>query len=189
MSPAPTLAPDDARDALLEAADELFYRHGPAAVSMPQLRDRSGVSLRRMYQLYPTKADLVAGWLEYRHHRWVDWFDTEIRRRQDDGATAVDAIFDALSEWLVTNHFRGCGFINTLAETAELTEQHREIIRRHKEAVIDTVTPHGPDPAALAVLIDGAIVRAAIRGDTTPIDDARRAASALDSTRTQGSTR
>ena len=40
---------------VVEAADRLFYEHGIRAVGMAQIRDASGVSLKRLYQLFPAK--------------------------------------------------------------------------------------------------------------------------------------
>ena len=62
MSPAATMSVDDAERAILETADQLFYERGIALVTMADVRDAAGVSMRRMYQLYPSKADLVAAW-------------------------------------------------------------------------------------------------------------------------------
>ena len=140
MSPAATLTVVDAEQATLAAADDLFYQHGIAAVTMAQIRHRSGVSLRRLYLMYPAKSDLVAAWLEHRHHSWMTWFEAEVGLRVERGAVPVDAIFDALAVWLESSNFRGCGFINALAETAELTPDHVALIRAHKQALIDELT-------------------------------------------------
>lgn len=179
MSPAPTLDIDDARVAVLTTADDLFYRHGIAAVSMADIRDQSGVSLRRLYSLFPHKSDLVSGWLEQRHESWMAMFTNGIDQRlaADDGP--ADAVFGSLTAWLVATEFRGCGFINTLAETGVVTDRHRDIIRHHKQALIDLLGQFTNEPAALAVVIDGAIVQAAVFASTDPVKAARHAATSL----------
>ena len=83
---------------------------------MAEIRDASGVSLRRLYGLYPSKHDLVAGWLEARHTSWMAWFQAGIRAASTAGAAPVDAIFDTLAEWASTPGYRGCAFLNTAAE-------------------------------------------------------------------------
>ncbi len=176
MSPAATIDDRTAGEALLTVADDLFYQRGVAAVSMAEIRDRSGVSMRRLYSLYPSKSDLVAQWLEHRHETWTAGFHQRVERRLANYDSAADAIFSALAEWMTETNFRGCGFINTHAEYAELTDAHRSIIRRHKRSLaeyLESLTPHGK---ALAVLVDGAIVQASIFADTEPIELARRAA-------------
>ena len=179
MSPSATLDAGEAREASRRAADELFYRRGVAAVTMADIRDESGVSLRRLYSMYPSKSDLVSAWLHYRHGEWMAGFEAQVTSRLDAGDGPVDAVFSALELWMTETGFRGCGFINTHAEVGDLTEQHREVIRMHKRAVADyleTLTPIGP---AIAVIMDGAIVQASIFESAEPIRIACRAASAL----------
>ena len=50
---------DEARERILTAAEELYYRKGYAAVGMDELRQFAGVSLRRLYSLFPAKTDIV----------------------------------------------------------------------------------------------------------------------------------
>ena len=183
MSPAATINAVEGERAALEAADELFYTRGVGAVTMAEIRDRSGVSLRRLYSMYPAKSDLVAAWLRHRHTSWTAGFRARIEERIDSGDTPIDSIFDALEAWMTETGFRGCGFINTHAESSDLTDEHLEIVRSHKEALaayVETLTPEG---RAIAVVIDGAIVQAAIFGSTEPIQHAHRAANALASIR------
>lgn len=179
MKPPATVDANRAERAALEAADELFFNRGVAAVTMAEIRDRSGLSLRRLYGLFPAKTDLVAAWLLHRHTVWLAGFERLVSDELARGADAVDAVFAALESWMRSTGFRGCGFINTHAETNELTDDHRVIIRRHKRAVADyleTLSPLGP---ALAVMVDGAIVQAAIFGDASPIHTTHRAARML----------
>lgn len=179
MSPAATMTVDDARAAVLATADELFYKHGVSAVSMAEARDRSGVSMRRLYSLFPHKSDLVTGWLKHRHQTWMDMFTNGIGQRLAAGQEPADAVFGSLAEWLTTTGFRGCGFINTLAETGEVTNEHRTVIRQHKQTLIDLLSNFSNQPAALAVVIDGAIVQAAVFTSTGPVDAARIASTSL----------
>ncbi len=179
MSPPPTSTADEARDAILSAADDLFYRRGIAAVTMADIRDRAGVSLRRLYSMYPHKPDLVAAWLESRHTTWITMFTNGIDERLADGAAAGDAIFDSLATWLRATDYRGCGFINTLAETAVVDDRLRGIIRDHKQGLTDVLARFSDHPAALAVLVDGAIVQSSVFSSTAPVVAAQVAAAPL----------
>lgn len=172
MSPPATVSVDQARVDILDAADALFYERGISAVRVSDIRDLSGVSLRRLYALYPHKTDLVTGWLEHRHTSWMEMFSAGIDSRLADGAAPIDAVFGSLANWLTSTRFRGCGFINALAETGEVTDEHRRIIRDHKQQLIRMLDQYADHPAALAVLIDGAIVQAAIFQSTGPVDAA-----------------
>lgn len=184
MSPAATISTDDARHAVLRTADDLFYARGIGGVVMSDIRDASGVSMRRLYAMYPSKHELVAAWLADRHDRWMSWFTTAVERHAATGTDPVLATFDAIAEWVTTPGYRGCAFINSLAETSEVDDTHRTIIAAHKRDLVEHLarlaTHDRPDapawlPAALAVLVDGAIVQASVFASTDPIDAARSA--------------
>jgi AcrR family transcriptional regulator len=184
MSPAATLPVDEARRAVLRAADDLFYAHGISGVVMSDIRDASGVSMRRLYAMYPSKSELVAAWLTDRHDTWMAWFTTAVERHVAAGVDPVLATLDAIAEWVGTPGYRGCAFINSLAETAEIDDTHRRIIAAHKGELVarlaDLAAGHRPDtpswlPAALGVIIDGAIVQCTVFGSTEPLAAARSA--------------
>ena len=179
MSPAATLTEADAERQALEAADDLFYARGVGSVTMGEIRDRSGVSLRRLYAMFPSKADLIAGWLRHRHTIWMDGFRADLQRALDQGAAPVDAVFDALASWMRATGWRGCGFINTHAASHELTDEHRRIIQDHKAALADELDRLVPNGRAIAVVVDGAIVQASIFDNDQPIELGRIAAHAL----------
>lgn len=188
MSPASTLSTESAQESILRSADELFYERGIAAVGMAEVRDSAGVSLRRLYSLYPSKSDLVAAWLEDRHITWMKWFADSVDQRIEGGVEPVSAIFEAIEEWALSPVYRGCAFLNTIAETTEINDTHRAIVADHKRALLQQVSvlvnrayPTAPDwlVGALGVLIDGAVVQSAVFGSITPIADASSAAFAL----------
>ncbi len=180
MSPASAQAPaaNDARTAALDAADTLFYEHGVSGVRIADVRDASGVSMRRLYSMFPAKSDLVAGWLAYRHNTWMAMFEAGIDRRLAEGEKPIDAVFGSIETWMVDTNFRGCGFINTLGE-GRVTDQQRDAISNHKQTLTDSLDRFTDDPRALAVIIDGAIVQAAIFTSTEPVDAAKRVATSL----------
>lgn len=188
MSPAATLDDNAARAAVLATADAAFYERGVAGVGMAEIRDRSGVSLRRLYSLYPAKSDLVAAWLDNRHRTWMEWFTGAVARLSAGGGEPLLAAFDAIAEWRETPGYRGCAFVNTAAECAEIDDRHRAIIADHKRrlaAYLTTVARQGGHPqpdqlgATVAVLLDGAMVAAAVLGAREPIDLVRAATERL----------
>ncbi len=185
MSPAATTTPDAASRAILEAADRLFYERGIAGVGMDDIRDAAGVSLRRLYTMHPSKRDLVSAWLRDRHTRWMAWFTDSVDRHATGGTDALVATFDALDDWVGTPGYRGCAFLNSIAETSEIDDDHRAIVASHKSSLVEhlsslAVRDHPDAPSwlapAIAVLIDGAIVQSAVFGDHAPITAARSAA-------------
>jgi AcrR family transcriptional regulator len=188
MSPVATLDDDTARTAVLRSADAVFYARGVAGVAMADIRDDSGVSLRRLYGLYPSKSDLVAAWLSARHTTWMAWFEDAIERRRSVGEEPLLGAFDALAEWAASPGYRGCAFVNSAAETTEIDDTHRRIIADHKEDLLAYLTSLAQEGGCahperlgrmIGVLLDGAMVEAAVLSSREPIDAARDAASVL----------
>lgn len=188
MSPAATLDDDTARAAVLRSADAVFYARGVAGVGMADIRDDSGVSLRRLYGLYPSKRELVAAWLAARHTTWMAWFEGAIERRRSVGEEPLLAAFDAIAEWAASPGYRGCAFVNSAAETTEIDDTHRRIIADHKEDLLTYLTALAHEGGyahperlgrMIGVLLDGAMVEAAVLSSCEPIDAARDAASVL----------
>jgi AcrR family transcriptional regulator len=176
--PASTIAPADASDLVLEAGDKLFYERGIRSVSVGEIRDLSGVSMRRIYSMFGSKDDLVAAWLSRRHETWMADFGARVDSRLSLGRAPVDAIFDALASWLTATSFRGCGFINTQAEIHDLPAAHRRIIQEHKVALADYLDSIAGNGKSLVVLVDGAIVQSAIFQTIKPVEAARDVANA-----------
>jgi AcrR family transcriptional regulator len=134
--------------------------------------------------MYPSKGELVAAWLTDRHDRWMAWFDSSVERHIAGGSDAVLATFDAIDEWTTMPGYRGCAFINSLAESSEIDASHRTIIADHKRDLVEhlgalATRDHPAAPPwlapALAVVIDGTIVQCTIFSSTEPLDAAREA--------------
>ncbi|TCO62687.1 TetR/AcrR family transcriptional regulator [Actinocrispum wychmicini] len=165
--------------AVLDAAEALFYQRGIQAVGMDDIRTESGVSLKRLYQLFPSKEALVVGYLERRDERW--------RRRL---AEFVDAhhgpkillVFDWLYEWFTEPDFRGCAFINSFGEMGTRSPAIMSVVRHHKKALrayLVSLCQDVPLAEQILLLIDGAITIAAITGDPDAAWRARAAAVVL----------
>jgi AcrR family transcriptional regulator len=115
----PSAGPD-ARERILDAAYELFSRHGIRAVGIDAIIRRSGVARMTLYRHFPSKDALVLAFLERREERWTkDWLEREVAKRADDPAARLLAIFDVFDEWFQRRDFEGCSFINVLLEVAE----------------------------------------------------------------------
>lgn len=178
---------DEARRRLLEAAEELFYSRGIHAVGMDQVRDHSGVSLARLYDLFPSKQHLVAGYLRSRDERWRRSLAAHVEVVAGDG-TARDrllAVFGWLGSWFAEPGYRGCGFINAWAEAGPAGELVQQTTREHKTAFrnyLIKLAAEDYQPALidqLYLLAEGAIVTSALNGSTEPATTGRTAAAAL----------
>jgi AcrR family transcriptional regulator len=170
--------PTEATDRLLEAAEELFYAHGVQAVGMDAVRARSGVSLKRLYQCFPAKNDLVEAYLLRRDERWRQSLRAFVHARGGDPL----AVFDWLHDWFREPGFRGCAFINSFGEFGEPAPGIAAAIRKHKDelrAYLRGLVPGHSTADQLFSLVEGATVLAAITGDPGEASTARAAAKVL----------
>lgn len=187
MNPSPerVAAPDDAADHIAAVAADLFNARGISAVTMDQLRDAAGVSLKRLYALYPSKEALVRAVLARRHDEWVQGVD-EVLARAGTPRDRMLAVFDFLESWFLEPQFRGCAFINTFGEVGGTSPEVAAVVREHKLGVqrdfARVVAEAGaPDWLApqLSLLSEGAQTTAAITGTPTAAASARAAAATL----------
>lgn len=152
-----------ARERILLTALQLFYRDGIRATGIDRLIAESGVTKATFYRHFPSKNDLIREFLEYRHQYWMAWFTDAIQRH----GNSVNVISPVLAEWFRDANFRGCAFINSLVELGRDLPEVVEIARRHKQDMTDFIASLLPpsrqqkqDAKALALAIDGAIIRA-----------------------------
>ncbi|AZS45732.1 TetR/AcrR family transcriptional regulator [Microbacterium oxydans] len=177
---------DEARERILTAAEELYYRKGYAAVGMDELRQFAGVSLRRLYSLFPAKTDIVAAVLERKHAQWESGLSEAVAGAGDDPRARLLAVYGYLENWFCADDFRGCAFINAFGELGGTNPEVAEIVRAHKASfqqyMADLVAETGA-PAALApqlsILAEGAQSTAAISADPAVAVQARGAAEVL----------
>jgi AcrR family transcriptional regulator len=174
-----------ARERALDAAERLFYGRGVRSVGMDEIRGASGLSLKRLYQLFPAKEQLVEAYLERRDARWRGRLAARVAGHADPRRRIL-AVFDWLEDWFAEPDFRGCAWINAHGELGATSEGVAERVRAHKEAFREDLARLVADaglPAALTaplfLLAEGAMVTAGITGSTAPAAEAREAARLL----------
>ncbi|MFP8959560.1 TetR/AcrR family transcriptional regulator [Streptomyces nanhaiensis] len=174
-----------ARERVVSAADRLFYARGVQAVGMDAVRGESGVSLKRIYALFPSKEDLIVAVLRHRTDRW----NAGVADAVDGAGTPRErllAVFDFLAGWFHEDDFRGCAFINVFGELGGGSDRIAGAVREQKESFRRQVAElvraaGGPDHLApqLVLLAEGAQTTAAISRDPAMAGHARAAADTL----------
>jgi AcrR family transcriptional regulator len=177
--------PDTARIRLLEAADELFYTRGIQAVGMDAIRDASGVSLKRLYQVFPAKEQLIEAYLDHRDAKWRGRLAEHVAA-VDDTQERILAVFDWLRDWFGQPSFRGCAWINAFGELGAMSDAVAEAVRRHKslfreylQELLDDAGYDAPLVDALFLLAEGAMTTAGIFKDPAPAEQAKATARQL----------
>ena len=162
-----------AREKILLTAHDLFYQEGIRATGVDRIIKESGVTKVTFYRHYPSKDDLIRAYLEYRHTYWMAWFVAAVERHRRLSGDIQMVILGVLAEWFDSQVFRGCAFINATVEFDSDLPRLQEIIQHHKADMAETLGAQLRGSAldgkalAVAMAIDGAIVRAQIDGQST----------------------
>jgi AcrR family transcriptional regulator len=175
----------DPRQQVIDAADALFYERGIRAVGMDDVRAASGVSLKRLYSLFPGKDSLVLAVLRKRHAMWTDGLTAAVESKDEPRAKLL-AVYDYLAEWFAEDSFRGCGFINAFGELGPTSPEVAAYAREHKRSFQEQLAALVAEAGVtlslapqLAILAEGAQTTAAIEGSPDAAGHARRAAETL----------
>ena len=153
-----------ARERLLAASDELFYRDGVHSTGIDAVIERAGVAKGSLYYIFGGKDELVAAYLRGRHQVWRQQVEAA-QADTDDPDEKILAIFDALADYVSHPEFRGCPFNNAAAEAPAgqaqrlAINEYRDWLRQSfRQLAVDTGAAD-PDALtdALIVLYDGAL--------------------------------
>lgn len=179
--------PDDAasRERVLAVAGQLFYARGFTAVGIDELRTASGIPLKRLYRLFPSKEAIVEEVLFAWQRMWTAGVTAEVESAQMPRERLL-AVYDFLAAWFTSEGFRGCAFINSFGEIGGASGHITDIVRqqkKHFQSYLAQLADEAGAPASLApqlaILAEGAITTAAIAASAEPAHQARAAAEIL----------
>lgn len=174
-----------ARERILETASELFYQKGIRNVGIDEVISTSGVARMTLYKHFASKDQLVVEVLRRRAEHWHHWFRATVERSGSTAQARLLAVFDALEEWFRLPEFRGCPFINAVAELADSTHLGHQVAIEFRQAVRTYILqlaqnigiPNAETFSQQFMLVfGGAIVMASIEGDASAAQFARQAA-------------
>ncbi|AEQ53562.1 transcriptional regulator, TetR family [Pelagibacterium halotolerans B2] len=153
-------------------------------MGLERLLSASGVGRASFYRHFASKDDLVITMLRGHDRAYREWLETRVH---DLGGDPL-AVFDALAERSNWSDYRGCAFINAMAEMADPASPVFLIAKEHKRAVADFLKKRLAaagyrDTEALALqlvlLIDGATVTALHERTNQPMRQAKAIAQGM----------
>jgi AcrR family transcriptional regulator len=162
-----TLTRASARQRLLDAATELFYREGVHSVGIDRVIEHAGVAKATLYNAFGSKEELIRAYLAGRHVHIQARMERELQRYETPRERLL-GVFDVQGRNFAEPSFRGCGFIRASAESQPggAVEQAADDYRGWVRSLFtDLATQAGaPDPAGLArqlaLIYDGAVISA-----------------------------
>ncbi|MCJ9734464.1 TetR/AcrR family transcriptional regulator [Bradyrhizobium sp. PRIMUS42] len=177
---APPPAPQTMKERILQTADKLFYLQGIRAIGVDTIAAEIGISKRTLYNHFPSKDALIAAYLQ---RRFVHASPSD-----KPPAEQILATFDSLERRFAARDFRGCPFVNAVAELGPADRAVKKIAVAFKESrrlwFRDRLTELGVrDAEALAtqlvLLVDGSIAQDLVRDDPAMARAAKEAAKVL----------
>jgi AcrR family transcriptional regulator len=166
---------------ILETADRLFYGQGIRAMGVDTIAAEIGISKRTLYNHFASKDALIVAYLQ-RRVRLVPTSDKPPAQQILDDFERLERAFSA-------EGFRGCAFVNAVAELKDPEHGANRIALTFKEMRRQWFrellgrAPRVADPDGLSLqlmlLADGAIAAALVRNDPTVARAAREAARVL----------
>jgi AcrR family transcriptional regulator len=154
------------KERILETADRLFYLQGIRAVGVDTIAAEIGISKRTLYNHFPSKDALIAAYLTRRAK--------PARPSDKPPAEQILGAFDQLQRRFASDDFRGCPFVNAVAELGAADQAVRKIAVAFKDSrrawFRDLLTELGAADAdglatQLQLLVDGAIATNLVRND------------------------
>lgn len=112
--------PRNTRDRILDGANKLFYGEGIRAVSVDAIAERAGVTKRTIYYHFKSKDDLIEAYLISRDQPNLAAFQLWFDRAEGTVADKTAAIFRQLAKNARHPKWKGCGFLRTVAELANM---------------------------------------------------------------------
>jgi AcrR family transcriptional regulator len=159
---APAKGEVSARERILATANELFYREGIRAIGVDTVVERSGVSKTSLYRLFESKDALIAAFAAERDQSFWAWWDHIEEQHTDDPRALLDALLSGIAERIGRPAYRGCPFLNLMAELPDQNHPGRVVARGNKEELFATIVAKlgaaNPNRVAsqLALIINGA---------------------------------
>ncbi len=155
------------RARILETIDRLFYRQGIRAVGVDTIVAELGISKKTLYQHFRSKGEMIEAYLKGRFR--------PLPVSDRPPAEEILRNFEWLEKSLVKKKdFRGCAYLNALAELGEDEPEARKIAVNIKESrrlwfrdLLSQLDVDDPETLAnqLSLLVDGAYSAALVRND------------------------
>jgi AcrR family transcriptional regulator len=168
------------QERILETADRLFYIRGIRAVGVDTIAAEIGISKRTLYNHFPSKDALISAYLERRFK--------PIPASDKPPAEQILGTFDRLERGFADKGFRGCPFVNAVAELGTGDQVVRKIAIAFKESrrvwfrdLLKQLKVADAERLAtqLTLLVDGAIAQDLVRNDPSMARAAKQAAQVL----------
>ncbi|MFH8442490.1 TetR/AcrR family transcriptional regulator [Streptomyces sp. NPDC018026] len=142
MSPSTEAAariPSEARARLLGTATRIFYAEGIHSVGIDRITAEAQVTRATLYRHFSGKEDLILAYLD-QADRGIRAQITAARDSSPSAAGQVRAVARSIVDGIRSPGFRGCAFLNAVAEYPDPAHPVHRAVLAHRQWFLDTVT-------------------------------------------------
>lgn len=177
------------RTHILKTANLMFYADGIRATGVDAIAQKAGVTKRTLYYHFRSKDDLITHYLQSRDAPNLAVFEVWFGETGGDMATRVEALFLRLAEAGRRAKWRGCAFLRTAGELANMpghpaikaASAHKKRVEAWLAGAFEEAGLEDPELLArqVALLMDGAFAVTLVHHDPAYFEAAGKAAAAL----------
>ena len=178
-----------AKERIIDAANRLFYAEGIRAVSVDAIAEKAGLTKKTLYYHFKSKDDLIEAYLESRDQPNLALYQKWFKEAAGTIADKIEAVFLNVAKAARHPKWKGCGFLRTAAELANMPghpamkvgAHHKKkfeewLSARFHEAGIES---HEQLARHVVLLMDGAFSTVLVHRDPDYIEAAGAAAKSL----------
>jgi AcrR family transcriptional regulator len=182
------------RERILQTAADLFYRQGYNLTGINQIIEEANVAKASLYQHFATKEELCAAYLRRANDRFFAGLEKRLQQAEvkekkrrspstiaPTAATGKEGVlrtFDYLRQYALDTDFRGCNFLNVIAEIPHDNEKLYQEAKRNKDMVRMQFRQmleggkYGLSADELYIILEGSLVEAKVQRSIWPIETA-----------------
>jgi len=180
---------NSAKERILTTANKLFYSEGIRAVSLDVIAEKAGITKKTVYYHFKSKDDLIEAYLVSRDQPNLAQFRTWFEAAEGGLPEKVEAIFTNIARAARHPKWKGCGFLRTAAELANMPGHpamkvgaaHKKKFEAWMAAEFEAAGLENSSDLArhMVLLLDGAFSTILVHRDAAYADAAGAAAKAL----------
>ena len=174
---------------IISAASKLFYGEGIGRVSMDAVAEKAGVTKRTLYYHFKSKDDLIAAYLRGRDQPGLAFFKRWFAETEGGLAEKTRGIFAHLAKTARHPKWKGCGFLRTTAELANMPghpaikvgADHKKKFEEWMQAMFEAggIKDSLPLAREIMLLLDGSFAVTLLHRDPSYMETAGEAAYSL----------
>ncbi len=177
------------KDRILATASRLFYTQGYNATGINQILNEAKVAKASLYKHYGSKDEVGIAYVKAAREDWFNALNSFLAKKNTSSEKLL-ACFDFLERNLRLNEYKGCRFINLLAEVSEQNADMRKEIVDHKTTlraffktlvsdIIADKTTVTQIADSIFILFEGAVVESKIHLDVWAVKTAKKTVTIL----------